>query len=86
MSPWRPTAASLQLGVVDNGRGRLEDMVATDHFGVPGMRERAQALGGSFELKQVEPAGIHIRVRLPVNRDVNRQQEKGGPNESYAGG
>jgi two-component system, NarL family, sensor histidine kinase UhpB len=74
------TAASLQLDVVDNGRGRLEHLHARDHFGVPGMRERAQALGGSFELKQVEPSGVHIRVRLPVNR-----QQEGGSRESDAG-
>lgn len=73
------TATSLQLDVVDNGRGRLEDLHATDHFGVPGMCERAQSLGGSFELKQVEPSGVRIRVRLPVNRLVNHQQEVSTP-------
>ena len=69
------TDTHLQLDVVDNGHGRLELLQATDHFGVLGMRERAQALGGSFELKQVEPSGVRICVRLPVDRPVTPQQE-----------
>ena len=69
------TDTHLQLDVVDNGHGRLELLQATDHFGVLGMRERAQALGGSFELKQVEPSGVRICVRLPVNRPVTPQQK-----------
>jgi two-component system, NarL family, sensor histidine kinase UhpB len=73
------TATHLQLDVVDNGRGQLKDLNSPDHFGVTGMRERAQALGGSFELKQVEPSGVHIRVRLPVKRRVNHQQEVSTP-------
>jgi two-component system, NarL family, sensor histidine kinase UhpB len=73
------TATHLQLDVVDNGRGQLKDLHATNHFGVAGMRERAQALGGSFALKQVEPTGVHIRVRLPVHHPVNHQQEVSTP-------
>jgi signal transduction histidine kinase len=65
------------LDVRDNGRGRLADLHASDHFGVPGMRERAQALGGSFELRQVEPTGVHIVVRLPVHH--HQQQELSTP-------
>jgi signal transduction histidine kinase len=30
------------------------------------MRERAQALGGSFDLDQIEPAGVRVRVSLPM--------------------
>ena len=63
-------AASLQLDVSDNGRGRLEDLYTPGHFGVPGMRERAQALGGRFDLLQTEPCGVHIRVSLPINRQI----------------
>ena len=74
------TGASLQLDVSDNGRGRLEDLHAPGHFGVPGMRERAQALGGRFDLLQTEPAGVRIRVSLPINRQI-----EGDSHESHAG-
>ena len=63
-------ATSLQLDVSDNGRGRLADLYTPGHFGVPGMRERAQALGGRFDLLQTEPCGVHIRVSLPINRQI----------------
>ena len=38
------------------------------HYGLSGMRERAQALGGSFALHQVEPSGVRIEVSLPLTK------------------
>ena len=60
------SADGLELEVADNGSGRLAKFQAPGRFGVLGMRERAQALGGSFELEQIEPAGVRVRVRLPL--------------------
>jgi two-component system sensor histidine kinase UhpB len=57
---------TLELEVADNGVGRLAQLQAPGHYGVLGMRERAQALGGSFELAQIEPAGVRLRVSLPI--------------------
>lgn len=59
------SADGLELEVADNGSGRLAQFQAPGRYGVLGMRERAQALGGSFELEQVEPAGVRVRARLP---------------------
>ncbi len=59
------TNQSLDLQVQDNGAGRLEQFVAPGHYGVMGMRERAEALGGQFELEQVAPTGVRVRVSLP---------------------
>lgn len=53
------------LAVADNGLGRLAQLRAPGRFGVVGMRERAQALGGSFELEQIEPNGVRVRAKLP---------------------
>jgi len=58
--------AGLELEVADNGSGRLAQFQTPGHYGVLGMRERAQALGGSFELEQIEPAGVRVRARLPL--------------------
>lgn len=58
----------LLLDVVDNGSGRLATFEVPGHYGVLGMRERAQALGGSFEVTQSEPAGVRIRACLPLSK------------------
>ena len=62
------SADALELEVADNGSGRLAQFKTPGHFGVLGMRERAQALGGSFELEQIEPAGVRVRARLPLTK------------------
>ncbi len=59
------SAQSLDLQVQDNGAGRLEQFEAPGHYGVMGMRERVQALGGQFGLEQVVPTGVRVRVSLP---------------------
>lgn len=59
---------TLTLEIADNGQGQVAQFEVRGHFGVPGMRERAQALGGSFTIEQVEPSGVRVCVRLPVAR------------------
>ena len=59
---------SLQLEVVDDGVGQVTLFPHAGHFGVSGMRERAQTLGGSFQLTQVNPTGVRIQVNLPISR------------------
>ena len=66
-------ADSLVLEVDDNGIGQINQFQTPGHFGVPGMRERAQALGGSFNLAQIEPSGVRVRVVLPLNRKPEGQ-------------
>ena len=61
------SAESLQLEVIDNGLGHVDLFHTPGHFGVLGMRERAQALGGSFNLEQIDPSGVRVRVVLPLN-------------------
>jgi two-component system, NarL family, sensor histidine kinase UhpB len=60
------SAHGLQLQVADNGTGQVAQFQAPGHYGVLGMRERAHALGGSFEVEQMEPVGVRIRVSLPI--------------------
>ena len=60
-------ADSLQLEVRDNGCGRISAFQSNGHYGLSGMRERVQALGGSFALLQCEPGGIAIQVCLPFS-------------------
>lgn len=58
----------LQLEVLDNGNGVLENFLAPGHYGVLGIKERAQALDGVFELENVKPTGIRIGLKLPITR------------------
>jgi two-component system, NarL family, sensor histidine kinase UhpB len=56
----------LAIRVIDNGRGLPVDWRQPGHYGVLGMRERAVALGGSFELKQAEGGGVCVSARIPL--------------------
>jgi signal transduction histidine kinase len=38
------------------------------HRGIPGMRERLELVGGSFEIASGPHAGTHITVTLPAGR------------------
>lgn len=58
----------LLLEVRDNGCGQVSQLQSSGHFGVSGMRERVQALNGSFNLLQLEPSGIEVQVRLPFSK------------------
>jgi two-component system, NarL family, sensor histidine kinase UhpB len=55
----------LDLQVRDNGRGLGPDHAAPGHYGVQGMRERAQSLGGRFAIGAGEAGGTAVSVHLP---------------------
>lgn len=57
--------------VRDDGRGfalpgRLSDLSAKGHFGLMGMKERAELAGGSLTLESAAGSGTVVRVDLPV--------------------
>jgi two-component system sensor histidine kinase UhpB len=56
--------ARLTLVVEDDGRGF--EMGKADGLGLVGMRERAEGLGGDFELKSAPDKGTCIMVRIPL--------------------
>jgi hypothetical protein len=64
----RPPGESwLALSVSDDGGGLSErNAVEAARFGLLGMRERTEALGGVFELDAPPGQGVTVRVRLPV--------------------
>ena len=67
------STTNLQLEVIDNGVGLVGQFHTPGHFGVLGMRERAQALGGSFKVVQIEPSGIRVCVVLPLTHRPERR-------------
>lgn len=57
----------LRLTVADNGCG-AESCTKPGHFGVLGMRERAEALGGTLEIRSGPQGGMMVDAALPLSR------------------
>jgi signal transduction histidine kinase len=60
----------LVLEIVDDGVGT--DGWATGGVGLSSMRERAEDLGGTFEVRRRDPRGTTLRVCLPLRLDSHR--------------
>ncbi len=59
----------LLMEISDNGKGISSTQVSShSSLGIFGMRERAEALGGSFSVGSGEGGGTVVRVRLPLGR------------------
>jgi signal transduction histidine kinase len=59
----------LRLRIRDDGKGISPKHLETGrdgHWGLPGMRERAQQIGAQFELWSEAGAGTEIDVRIPA--------------------
>lgn len=67
-------AGRIRLDIEDDGRG-FDDRVTSGGFGLAGMAERVQGLGGEFSLQTGIGAGVRIHVRLPLEREVRDEQE-----------
>lgn len=61
---------SLRLEVRDRGPGFDAAAVRPDALGIAGMRERAELLGGSWEITAREGGGTCIRLTLPLPHGV----------------
>jgi two-component system sensor histidine kinase UhpB len=57
---------ALVVRVDDDGVGLAPGWDQPGHYGVRGMRERAAALGGSFELRAGPQGGTEVVARLPL--------------------
>jgi two-component system sensor histidine kinase UhpB len=66
----RVEGVDLAIRVADNGRGLPVDWRKPGHYGVLGMRERAVALGGSFELQRPEDGGVCVAARIPLQAEA----------------
>ena len=62
-------ARRLFLRIVDNGRGfEQQDAFSSQggHFGLIGMRERAERLGGELRLASQPGSGTEVEVKVPL--------------------
>ncbi len=64
-----PKADYLKILVQDNGHG-FDTQLTSQGFGLAGMRERVEGLGGSFHLSSNQNIGVLIEASLPLNIKV----------------
>jgi len=57
-----------RLSVEDTGRGFDPALVPEGRHGIVGMRERAEALGGAFEVESAPGRGTKVRATVPLER------------------
>jgi signal transduction histidine kinase len=65
------TGQEVVVRVQDDGKGflapeRVSDLVASGHYGLMGMQERAELLGARLDIQSTPGAGTSIEVRLPT--------------------
>jgi signal transduction histidine kinase len=58
----------LTIDVADSGIGFVQNAEAVQqgHYGVLGMQERVQRLGGTFELNSSPGSGTRVRMTVPA--------------------
>jgi two-component system sensor histidine kinase UhpB len=61
-------AETLRVTISDDGIGLPRDWQQAGHYGLRGIAERAQALGGVTQIGRREPRGTVVDVRLPLQR------------------
>lgn len=66
----RRQKGALQVNVTDNGCGYAEDsLTRPDSFGIQGMMERAQFLGGQLQITPAAGGGTALSLRLPLKQE-----------------
>lgn len=80
----------VRLTVTDNGRGFTVptdgNLAAGRHLGLIGVRERAQLLGGTVDIRSVPARGTTISARIPVVGDQEDAPRDGRRNTGAAPG
>ena len=69
----------VSLAVIDNGQGfhvpeRLGSLMAQNHFGLVGLRERVELLNGDFSISSRPHEGTHVMIAIPLqNGKIKRE-------------
>jgi two-component system sensor histidine kinase UhpB len=76
--------SQLQLIVNDDGAGMTRQAIGRG-LGLIGIRERVEALDGTFDISSSAGAGTRIEVTVPLPQSSKATGEPGGHNQSLAG-
>ena len=61
----------LMLQLCDDGRGfEPGDVMQNSHYGLRGMRERAELIGADFQIKSIRGEGTLLSISLPLTPDM----------------
>lgn len=60
------TPERMTVSVIDNGVGLPEKWSRPGHFGLRGLAERVEHLGGSLEVLNQEPHGVRLTAQIPL--------------------
>ena len=63
--------AELHIDISDNGIGPHPNWADSGQFGVIGMRERTQGLGGLFSFNALQPTGVQVSAVLPLGHNTS---------------
>ena len=66
----KQTAEKIILSVLDNGRGFNKNDNTTG-FGLQGMKERTEALGGTFTINSSSSQGCQLVVEIPLSKPIS---------------
>jgi len=62
--------SNVHFEIFDNGIGISDEQIKSKNsFGIWGMTERVQSLGGSFAITSKKRGGTEIRVEIPIISD-----------------
>ena len=62
----------IDVGVADDGRGLPADWQRAGHYGLRGLADRVEALGGDFEVSARTPHGVRVRATIPVTAELSK--------------
>jgi len=70
---------AIVLEVQDDGRGGAalhKHAFVPGHYGLTGMRERAEGIGGSLEIESEPGVGTTVRLRVPATAEAREHAEE----------
>ncbi|HKJ69921.1 MAG TPA: ATP-binding protein [bacterium] len=67
----RNKESTVEIAITDNGRGIPENQLQPkpDHFGIQTMKQRAESIGGHFDIRSRSGQGTTITVQIPKERE-----------------
>ncbi len=65
-------AQSIIATITDDGVGLPHEWSRPGHFGLRGLTERVEHLGGSFAIRNREPHGVTLRAQIPLSTEAVR--------------